>query len=39
LQVVEDRCVKMEQCRYFGGLNAVGLATGVIGSRWMGVPA
>ena len=39
LQVVEDRCVKMEHCRYFGGLNVVGLATGVIGSRRMGVPA
>lgn len=39
LQVVEDRCIKMEHCRYFGGLNVVGLATGVIGSRRMGVPA
>jgi predicted CoA-binding protein len=38
LQVVEDRCIKMEHCRYFGGLNVVGLATGVIGSRRMGVP-
>lgn len=39
LDVVEDRCIKMEHCRYFGGLNVVGLATGVIGSRRMGVPA
>lgn len=37
LQVVEDRCVKMEHCRYFGGLNVVGLATGVLGSRRMEV--
>ena len=35
LLVVEDRCVKMEHCRYFGGLNVVGLATGVVGSRRM----
>ena len=35
LEVVMDRCVKMEHCRYFGGLNIVGLATGVIGSRRM----
>lgn len=33
LEVVEDRCIKMEHCRFFGGLNVVGLATGVIGSR------
>jgi predicted CoA-binding protein len=30
---VQDRCVKMEHCRWFGGLNWVGLATGVISSR------
>jgi predicted CoA-binding protein len=35
LLVVEDRCIKMEHCRYFGGLNVVGLATGVVGSRRM----
>ena len=35
LQVVMDRCVKMEHCRFFGGLNVVGLATGVVGSRRM----
>ena len=36
LEVVEDRCTKMEHCRYFGGLNVIGLSTGVIGSRRMG---
>jgi len=35
VEVVEDRCIKMEHCRYFGGLNVVGLSTGVIGSRRM----
>jgi len=25
----------MEHCRYFGGLDVVGLSTGVIGSRRM----
>lgn len=35
LQVVEDRCIKMEHCRFFGGLDVVGLSTGVIGSRRM----
>lgn len=35
LEVVMDRCIKMEHCRFFGGLNVVGLATGVIGSRRM----
>lgn len=39
LEVVEDRCIKMEHCRFFGGLNVVGLATGVVSSRRMGVPA
>jgi hypothetical protein len=33
---VMDRCIKMEHCRFFGGLNVVGLATGVVGSRRMG---
>ena len=39
LEVVQDRCIKMEHCRYFGGLNVVGLATGVVSSRRMEVPA
>jgi uncharacterized protein len=30
---VEDRCIKMEHCRWFGGLNWMGLATGVVSSR------
>ncbi len=30
---VEDRCIKMEHCRWFGGLNWLGLSTGVISSR------
>ena len=30
---VQDRCIKMEHCRWFGGLNWVGLATGVVSSR------
>jgi predicted CoA-binding protein len=37
LEVVMDRCIKMEHCRFFGGLNVVGLATGVVGSRRMEV--
>ncbi len=36
LEVVQDRCIKMEHCRFFGGLNVVGLSTGVVGSRRMG---
>lgn len=35
LEVVQNRCIKMEHCRFFGGLNVVGLSTGVIGSRRM----
>lgn len=35
LEVVENRCIKMEHCRFFGGLNVVGLSTGVVGSRRM----
>jgi predicted CoA-binding protein len=33
LAVIQDRCIKMEHCRWFGGLNWVGLATGVVSSR------
>ena len=33
LQVVMDACVKIEHARFFGGLNMVGLNTGVISSR------
>jgi uncharacterized protein len=30
---VQDRCIKMEHARFFGGLHTVGLNTGVILSR------
>jgi predicted CoA-binding protein len=33
LEVVMDRCVKIEHARFFGGLSTLGLNTGVIGSR------
>ncbi len=33
LDVVMDRCVKIEHARFFGGLNAIGLNTGVITAR------
>lgn len=33
LDVVQDRCVKIEHARFFGGLNLVGMNTGVISSR------
>ena len=33
LQVVMDRCVKIEHARLFGGLNWVGVNTGVISSK------
>lgn len=33
LQVVMDQCMKVEHARYFGGLNTVGLNTGVLSSR------
>jgi predicted CoA-binding protein len=32
LEVVMDRCMKIEHARFFGGLNTVGLNTGVISS-------
>jgi uncharacterized protein len=35
LEVVMDRCVKIEHARFFGGLNLIGLNTGVISSRRM----
>jgi hypothetical protein len=28
-----DACVKIEHARFFGGLNTIGLNTGVISSR------
>ena len=33
LEVVMDKCVKVEHARYCGGLSAVGLNAGVISSR------
>ncbi len=33
LMVVQDRCIKIEHARFFGGLHTVGLNTGVILSR------
>jgi uncharacterized protein len=33
LEVVMDRCVKIEHARFFGGLNMLGLHTGVISAR------
>ena len=38
LEVVMNRCVKIEHARLFGGLNLVGVNTGVISakrSRWL----
>lgn len=33
LDVVMDRCMKIEHARFYGGLNTIGLNTGVITSR------
>ncbi len=33
LEVVMDQCMKVEHARFFGGLNAMGLNSGVISSR------
>ena len=33
LEVVQNRCVKIEHSRFFGGLNLVGMNTGVITAR------
>ena len=33
LTVVQDRCMKIEHARFFGGLHTVGLNTGVILAR------
>ena len=33
LTVVQDRCIKIEHARFFGGLHTVGLNTGVILAR------
>ena len=33
LDVIMDRCVKIEHARFFGGLNTIGLNTGVITAK------
>jgi predicted CoA-binding protein len=33
LEVVMDRCMKIEHARFFGGLSTIGLNTGLISSR------
>ena len=33
LEVVMDRCCKIEHARFFGGLRVIGLSTGVLTSR------
>ena len=33
LDVVMDRCMKIEHARFYGGLNLIGLNTGVISAR------
>jgi hypothetical protein len=33
LEVVMDRCLKIEHARFFGGLNTIGLNTGLISAR------
>ena len=33
LQVVMDRCMKIEHARFFGGLSTIGMNTGVISSK------
>jgi predicted CoA-binding protein len=33
LEFVQNRCVKIEHARFHGGMNLVGLATGVISGR------
>ena len=39
LDVVMDRCVKIEHARLFGGLNWAGVNTGVISAKRPAVPA
>ena len=33
MDVVMDRCMKIEHARFFGGLNAIGLNTGVVSAK------
>jgi predicted CoA-binding protein len=36
LEVIMDRCVKIEHARFFGGLTTIGMNTGLISSRRRG---
>ncbi|HEY1338398.1 MAG TPA: CoA-binding protein [Bryobacteraceae bacterium] len=38
LEVVMDRCMKIEHARFFGGLNTIGMNTAVITARRRGSP-
>jgi len=38
LTVVQDRCMKIEHARLFGGLNFIGVNTRVISSKRPGIP-
>ena len=38
LVFVQNRCIKMEHARFFGGLHTVGLNTGVILARKLPTP-
>jgi predicted CoA-binding protein len=38
LEIVVDRCMKVEHARFRGGLSTAGLNSGVITSRWKSVP-
>ncbi|MCP4010492.1 MAG: CoA-binding protein, partial [Proteobacteria bacterium] len=33
LEVVMDRCIKIEYARLFGGLNTIGVNTGIISAK------
>jgi len=33
LEVVMDRCIKIEHARFFGGLSTLGLNAGVLSAR------
>ncbi|MGA8574675.1 MAG: CoA-binding protein [Candidatus Cybelea sp.] len=38
MDVVVDRCMKVEHARFRGGLSTSGLNSGIITSRWRGIP-
>ena len=39
LESVMDRCVKIEHGRLFGGLNLVGVNTGIVSAKRLGARA